>query len=210
MTETAYRRPLGRPPSTTGEETRTRLLDAARWCFAEFGYAGTSNREVAKRAGLTSGAIYHYFESKHELYLAAYVATQERIFGAYGAAVAECTSFRDEVTAILEESVRLNREDRSLALFLAARSNDARRYPELAPDRTHPSEWNSFFGSMVARAVARGDLQPSQVEPTLLLLRVVTSGLMFAASDDLTRQQDTVRALAELVASSPMFGPLIR
>jgi hypothetical protein len=40
----------------------------------------------------------------------------------------------------------------------------------------------------------------------LLVLRVMTSGLMFAASDDLTLQQNTVEALERLIGSSSMFG----
>lgn len=203
--ETA-RRPLGRPPATSGEETRTRLLDAARWCFAEYGYAGTSNRELAQRAGLTSGAIYHYFGSKHELYLAAYDEAQQRIFSGYAAAVIGCASLREELAAILEESVRLNREDSTLALFLAARANDARRYPELGIDSGRQSPWHAFFGGMVDRAVQRGDLRVDQAAGVLLVLRVMTSGLMFAASDDLTLQQNTVEALERLIGSSAMFG----
>ncbi len=202
----AARRPLGRPPATTGEETRERLLHAARWCFAEFGYAGTSNRELAQRAGLTSGAIYHYFGSKHELYLAAYEEAQERIYSRYAGAVGGCTSLRGELEAILEESVRLNREDRTLALFLAARTNDARRYPELGPESGRTSPWQAFFGGMVERAVQRGDVHAEQAPGVLLVLRVMTSGLMFAASDDLTLQRNTVEALERLIGSSTMFG----
>lgn len=38
--------------------------------FAELGWAGTSIRELAHRAGISQGLIYHYFRSKEDLLLA--------------------------------------------------------------------------------------------------------------------------------------------
>lgn len=38
--------------------------------FAEEGWAGTSMRELAQRASVSQGLIYHYFRSKEELLLA--------------------------------------------------------------------------------------------------------------------------------------------
>jgi len=49
---------------------RARLVSAARDCFAEQGYAGTSLRHVAARTGFTKASIFHHFPSKEELYLA--------------------------------------------------------------------------------------------------------------------------------------------
>jgi AcrR family transcriptional regulator len=49
---------------------RERLLDAAEAEVAEHGYAGSSLQAVAKRAGLTRGAVYWNFKSKPELFLA--------------------------------------------------------------------------------------------------------------------------------------------
>lgn len=51
-------------------ETRGRLLAAARELFAAKGYAATGREEVAERAGVTRGALYHYFDSKADLFAA--------------------------------------------------------------------------------------------------------------------------------------------
>jgi TetR/AcrR family transcriptional repressor of uid operon len=49
--------------------TRNRLLDAAAVVFCEKGYDGTTVAEVARKAGLTTGAIYANFRDKGELLL---------------------------------------------------------------------------------------------------------------------------------------------
>jgi AcrR family transcriptional regulator len=47
--------------------TRARLLDLATQVFAEEGYAAVSVRDLARRSGLTTGAIYAHFLNKAEL-----------------------------------------------------------------------------------------------------------------------------------------------
>lgn len=48
---------------------RERLLDAALAELYEHGYAGTSLQAIARRAGLTKGAIYWSFRDKRDLFL---------------------------------------------------------------------------------------------------------------------------------------------
>ena len=52
------------------EATYEALLDSAAACFLESGFAATSLDEVAKRARVTKGAIYHHFASKRDLFMA--------------------------------------------------------------------------------------------------------------------------------------------
>jgi len=49
---------------------RERILDAALAEFHDHGYAGTSLQAIAKRAGLTKGAVYWSFRDKQDLFLA--------------------------------------------------------------------------------------------------------------------------------------------
>lgn len=49
------------------DPTRVRLLEAAASVFAEKGYDGAGVQEIARRAGLTTGAIYGRFKGKAEL-----------------------------------------------------------------------------------------------------------------------------------------------
>jgi TetR/AcrR family transcriptional regulator, repressor for uid operon len=51
--------------------TRQRLLDAATAVFAESGYEGARVQEIARRAGLTTGAIYGRFRDKADLLMEA-------------------------------------------------------------------------------------------------------------------------------------------
>lgn len=52
------------------EDRREQILDAAMHVFAEKGFARATNKDIAHRAGITPGLIYHYFESKEALLMA--------------------------------------------------------------------------------------------------------------------------------------------
>lgn len=60
--------------------TRERLLQAAADVFLEKGYVGTRVQEIARRAGLTTGAIYGIFESKAALLSEAILAQGAEAF----------------------------------------------------------------------------------------------------------------------------------
>jgi TetR/AcrR family acrAB operon transcriptional repressor len=55
---------------TAGEAARTRsaILGTALKVFSERGYSGTTLEEIATRAQVTRGALYHHFADKADLY----------------------------------------------------------------------------------------------------------------------------------------------
>lgn len=57
---------MARTPKTT-EDRREQILDAALRVFANKGFDRTSNKDIAREAGITTGLIYHYFQSKGAL-----------------------------------------------------------------------------------------------------------------------------------------------
>jgi len=65
-TASARRRPKG----DKRDRTRAALLEAARAEILEKGYARTTLEAVARRAGMTTGAIYGNFKNRDELFIA--------------------------------------------------------------------------------------------------------------------------------------------
>jgi AcrR family transcriptional regulator len=50
------------------DATKGALVAAARQLFTHRGYAATSTTEIADRAGVTRGALYHHFAAKDDLF----------------------------------------------------------------------------------------------------------------------------------------------
>ncbi len=56
-----------------------RLLSAARQSFAREGYTTVNVGQICEAAGIAKGSFYRYFESKHEIFLAAALSTVDAV-----------------------------------------------------------------------------------------------------------------------------------
>ena len=96
------------------ERTRAALLDAALELSSEQGFAQTSLRQVAKRAGVVPAAFYRHFASMDELGL----ALVERCFGTLRTMIRDASrdpkvflQIIDAAAEILVEAVKQNKAD---------------------------------------------------------------------------------------------------
>jgi AcrR family transcriptional regulator len=59
---------MSKPQSDEWYERRRQIMEAALPVFAEKGFKGATNRDIAERAAIAPGLIYHYFASKEDLF----------------------------------------------------------------------------------------------------------------------------------------------
>jgi AcrR family transcriptional regulator len=116
--------------AAAGEDTASRLVRAAIEVFAERGYDGAGVSEIARRAGLSTGAIYSRFSGKAELLAEAIAASGtdelDRLF-----AQADGTGRVVDVLAMVGNQLIGQGEALNRALLLEAFAA-ARRDPEVA------------------------------------------------------------------------------
>lgn len=195
---------LGRPPATNSAETRVRILDAARSKFAAHGYESASNRALADEAGLTTGAIYHYFASKLDIYVAVYADAREMAYTRFEKAIVGHESFADQLAATLEAAHELNLEDPTLAQFLGSSRVDAARDPALA-DAVRAIEKElriTFFDDMIDLGIQTGEIAKADRALVAALVRTITVGLTDAVSSDPARHRQAVDAINRLLVGN--------
>ena len=205
---------LGRPPATDSAETRRRILDVARLAFATRGYAAATNRNLGAEAGLTSGAIYHYFGSKLDLYLAVHADAQDRVYSRFTEAIGRADSFRGQIEAVLEEAHEMNSEDPTLAQFLGSLRIDTRRDPDLRKALSKSAIYRAqFFDKIVDVGIATGEIDASDREIVSALVLTILIGLTDAvsgSSDQHRRAVDGIKALLEGKLIRPAPQPAVR
>lgn len=59
---------MSKRAGTVPEETKANIISAARNEFYENGYDGTSLRKICAAAGVTTGAVYFFFDGKEDLF----------------------------------------------------------------------------------------------------------------------------------------------
>jgi AcrR family transcriptional regulator len=170
------RKRAGRPAAGESLETRERILRAALRSFASGGYGRTGNKQIAEVAGITSPALYHYFDSKAELYAAVHDHGLETVLRAYREALARHESCLDQLCAVVEASIALNSEHPGLAEFLAVAPLELQRHPELAARlRVSGEDVRAVFQQLLERGVARGELARALPVDTVVDLLTATS-----------------------------------
>jgi AcrR family transcriptional regulator len=81
-TDSASTRPnngQGAPRSRKGEQTRARLIEAARKVFEREGFLTARITDIAATAGLSQGSFYHYFDSKEQIFREVAAAQERRL-----------------------------------------------------------------------------------------------------------------------------------
>lgn len=207
---TTARRPgprrLGRPPASRSGATRERILANARDTFSELGYAATTNKHLAASAGVTTGAIYHYFDSKLELYQAVNDETQRLVYDRFEHEVVDATSFVAGIERVLDTAHELNATEPSFARFLGAVRIDVRRNPELrAVFRNTTIRRETFFEKLVDLGIKTGEIRKRDRVRMVTLIRVMLIGLVDAVSDDQSVHLAAIEGIKAL-----MEGTLIK
>ena len=112
------------------EEAKSRILEAANKVFAERGYHEATMDDIAKRLGVSKGAIYLYFSSKEDLFEAmcktAPQAFKEILYSSFGDEanpVQSATQFFDKMLKLSASNPGLSFE----ILSEASRSPSLRR-----------------------------------------------------------------------------------
>lgn len=181
------------------EETRARLIGAARKAFAEQGYSAASMDDLTASVGLTRGALYHNFGDKKGL-LQAVVSQIDGEISAQARAVGQ--EAENEWERLLAEGV---------AYIEMALKPEVQRIvlldgPAVLGD---PSQWPSQNSCLKATTqaleslIAQGIVKPVDPEAAARLLNgaAFNAALWIAASDDpqavLVRVVDAFRCLAE-------------
>ena len=195
---------IGRPPDTDPAETRRRIIDVARREFALRGYGAATNRTIAAHSGVTTGAVYHHYNSKAELYRAVHADAHDLVYTRFAATACGFTSFIDMFDAVLDVAADMNEQDPSLAAFIGAARVDRRRHSELAEvipdDRVRRG---AFSDGLIELGIATGEIAELRRAEVAAFVDVVFVGLNDAVSDDLRQQR---RAIASI--KSAMRGLL--
>ena len=165
---------------------RAQILEAARGCFSQYGYAGATVARLEEATGLSRGAIFNYFESKQDIFIAVAIdvtlrfgETVER--GGLEAAVREMAAEDPEFLGMLLEMEGQMRHDEK---FVQAFEEQARAAgPRMQAWFEEQQRSGAFrddvsalsigrFATMVinglALRVAAGD--PTDVDDTITLL----------------------------------------
>jgi AcrR family transcriptional regulator len=191
------------PTSVTRKEqaaaSRSALVEAARLCFTESGYAGTTVAAILERAGMARGALYHYFPGgKAEIFTAVFDEINE--------------SFHQRRDAVQDRPSPLARLRAGVAVFLDMCTEDdfARialaEAPQVVPGQGGRGSSYRLLRDQVVAAVAVGELAPLDHEAIAMALY----GAVRSAGDFVISADNRDGAVADSIKTLNCFLDALR
>jgi AcrR family transcriptional regulator len=217
---------VGRPPgpSENYEGQRERLLRAAAAVFAQGGFDAASMRDVAEEAGLSIGAVYHYFASKEALMEGLIDRAARGPRSGIQSAAGTAPTVRELLTAL------------GSGFFLGAGDPQAKQLTHVVFLAAHErSVWAKMYldrlvdPAEAAAAAALAAVMPpgarKRLDPAMLVKQLVGALLSFVIHEELLRRQgvnhparnqyldqvvDVIASGIEAIAARDRRGPLGR
>ncbi|MHB8764764.1 MAG: TetR/AcrR family transcriptional regulator [Deferrisomatales bacterium] len=158
------------------------ILQAAKELFAEKGFDGTSTAEIAERAGVAHGTVFHHFKTKENLLL----EMGEALFEAYlegfrQLPIAGVTGWQG-----LEASIRYHftfMAEHARGILVMVRESprvlgQSFCGPHADPIRRGMAELNDLRRRLVERGQADGSIRPCAVDDTVFLVDSLLGGIV--------------------------------
>lgn len=133
-------RHAGESGYSRGEETRTRIVNAALKLFGERGFDAASTRDIAAAAGVNAPALQYYFDNKEGVYRACTEYLVQRLRDAMADVIAHANAVLDapyDHVALIDAFCAIQMQITSLMLLsnpIEARLFMAREQVGLGPD----------------------------------------------------------------------------
>ncbi|MFI5957510.1 TetR/AcrR family transcriptional regulator [Cryptosporangium sp. NPDC051539] len=188
-------------PPAGEKDVRARIIDAALDLFHEQGYDATGVQEIVERAGVTKGALYHYFRSKENLLLSIREEFISDLLRRGHEILDENESAAEALRLIVRDLILLVKTRRShMTVGFFETRLDLERFPKAQAQR---NEWESVLVEIIDRGVRSGEFR-RDVRP--VRAAAVIGTLAWAAYNwfpgDVDEDPDAVAAdLSELVLS---------
>lgn len=147
------------PPAPTPASDR--LLEAAAVCFSARGFDATRTADITKEAGVSTGLLFHHFDSKHGLLLAL-IARDAADIGAI-TVPAQPADARQTLLEVLSATCE-QADDPVLGPLALEIARVARRDPEVA-ELVQQSD-RSLRGATARLAAAGGSTVPTDIAGT--------------------------------------------
>ena len=158
-------------------DRRDAILEAALHCFVDRGFYGTAIPELAKRAGVAAGTIYHYFESKEALVNALFrfwkMEVAQRVFTKFP----HDSGAREQFRVMWHEIVDFAQENPKAFAFIELHNHASYLDDE---SRTVDGNLKAFARGVIQKAQSDGLLKPLDATVLMELVFGAFVGMMRA------------------------------
>lgn len=137
------------------------IIEACLLEFAQKGFAATRLDDVARRAGITKGTIYRYFEDKEALFLAAVTSRVSLTFDHMNEMISAFEDTTRELLIVMFKTVHNNLVHGDMHVLLRIILMEGKNFPDLPAlyHREGISKGQKILKRIIARGIERGEIR---------------------------------------------------
>jgi len=143
-------------------DTRKRIVEAAILIAAQSGFTKTTTKEIAKKAKSSEGIIYHYFKSKHELFLATIKESAEEFLGELQTQINTGSDAKMQLESLVNFHFKYFTGKRHIFQILFGKSGDA-MVPFSHVLKTVILPYQKVVAGIIEKGIKSGDFQQVNV-----------------------------------------------
>ncbi|AMM22237.1 hypothetical protein AX769_05170 [Frondihabitans sp. PAMC 28766] len=183
------------PRQERAQATRAAIVLAAATVFAERGYARTTLDGVAVEAGVTKGALYFHFASKHDL-ANAVIAEETRVMteGADRILRLEVSSLETLILLIRAFTERIVAD---VVVAAGVKLTTEELVARLDIDEPYET-WGALYADLFGKAIAEGDVVAAYSPDALSRFLISLFTGVQLVSNSLTQRADAADRVAEM------------
>jgi AcrR family transcriptional regulator len=138
--------PASGPTTAKARATRAALVEVAAELFAEKGYVQTSIRDITRRGGVTSGALYGHFRNKADLLARAIDQCTAEELEAESMDLGEEPDYVEALTRLAQDYPKRRRLRALIVQGAAAAQTDEETRSQLRDDQlSHVRSWSTGY-----------------------------------------------------------------
>lgn len=181
-----------RVTAETKQETRQRILKAARKLFSDKGFSGTTTRDLAVEASIATGTLFNYFASKEHLALAIIDSSLEAAGKEFAESRRESESLEEALFSHVAIALRRLRPHRSYVGDVV----ESTLSPFNRSSGAEASEGLRFRHLETVQALIETHALPSTPRPSAVTMHLYWTlylgVLAFWAKDESPKQEDSL------------------
>jgi AcrR family transcriptional regulator len=182
------------------EETRRQILKAAEELFARQGFDGTGVAEICAAAGVSKGAFYHHFPSKHDVFhtlLKDWLHDLERGLETARQEAGSIPVVLLKMSAMMRQVFQAG--GGRLPIFLEFWSQASRDTSVWEATNAPYYRFQAFFTRLVEEGIAQGSLRPVEPQSAAKTIVALAVGVLLQGLLD-PRGADWVKVAQQSVA----------